>query len=285
RIRAAVVRRGLDMIEKLAEEGGEPWDRFVRDFGNVLKEGIIEDPEHRERIAGLLRFASTESPQPRSVALGGAAERARERVDTEEAGAIWYLVADSLEQARTSPHLEAFRAAGVEVLLLGDPIDAWLVNHLDEFDGVALKSAASGEFQGPGRGEEDTTDREAESELAARISEALGERVGEVRVSRRLTESAACIAEPTDGMTLQMRRMLRQAGQEVPEAAPDLEVNPGHALVRRLRGEDDPDRFRALAEVLLDQALLVQGGELADPAGFVRRVNRLLAGEAEPGAD
>ncbi|MGK7296364.1 MAG: molecular chaperone HtpG [Candidatus Wenzhouxiangella sp. M2_3B_020] len=281
RIRAAVTRRSLDLIEKLAEEGGEPWATFQREFGNVLKEGIIEDPDNRERIARLLRFASTRQPEAHATSLAEYVERAGESQET-----IWYLTADSLDQAQASPHLEAFGRAEVEVLLLVDSIDVWLVNHLFEFDGKPLKSAASGEFsEGRDSKEEDGDDvnDEAARAVCGTIKKALGDRVGNVRPTRRLTESASCLAEEAGGMTLQMRRMLKQAGQPVPDFKPDLEVNAAHPLVMRLAKEDEGRRAE-LANLLLDQALLIDGGELADPAGFVKRVNRLLtdaAGEDE----
>ncbi|MFO7762428.1 MAG: molecular chaperone HtpG [Wenzhouxiangellaceae bacterium] len=279
KIRAAVVRRALDMIEKLAERGGEAWATFQREFGNVLKEGVIEDPDNRERIARLLRFASTAERAPHSVSLAGYLERAGEQQD-----AIWYLTGDSMDQLLASPHLEAFDKAGVEVLLLSDPIDVWLVNHLFEFDGKPLKSAASGEFEAPiEEGKEASEEqKQAHDQLCGTIKKLLGERVGNVRPSKRLTESASCIAEEAGGMTLQMRRMLKQAGQEVPPFKPDLEINASHALVQHLAATGDEHRRAELANLLLDQALLIDGGELADPSGFVKRVNRLLA---EPAAD
>ncbi|MFU8878122.1 MAG: molecular chaperone HtpG, partial [Wenzhouxiangellaceae bacterium] len=274
KIRATVVRRALDMIEKLAGEGGESWTKFCGEFGSVLKEGVIEDPENRERIAKLLRLASTRQPEPRAVSLDDYLGRMQPDQD-----AIWYLTGDNLGQLGASPHLEAFKKAGVEVLLLDEPIDAWLVNHLFEFEGKPLKSAASGEFTaGSGKPEDDLddADRARRDELCGRIKKALGDRVGNVVASRRLTESASCIAEDTGGMNMQMRRMLRQAGQEVPELKPNLEINLDHPLVARLAGLDDEERVGEYAHLLLDQALLIDGGELADPAGFVKRVNRLL---------
>ena len=274
KIRAAVVRRSLDMIEKLAEEGGEAWATFQGEFGNVLKEGVIEDPENRERIAGLLRFASTAEQTPHSVSLADYLARAGEQPD-----AIWYLTGDSMDQLLASPHLEAFSKAGVEVLLLTDPIDVWLVNHLFEFDGKPLKSAASGEFEAPTEEGEEASEEQQQQrdELCGTIKKLLGERVGNVRPSKRLTDSASCIAEDAGGMTLQMRRMLKQAGQDVPEPKPDLEINARHALVARLAETEDEARRSELAHLLLDQALLIDGGELADPAGFVKRVNKLLS--------
>ncbi|MDT8439452.1 MAG: molecular chaperone HtpG [Wenzhouxiangellaceae bacterium] len=275
RIRAAVIKRSLDMIEKLATDGGEAWQTFQREFGNILKEGVIDSGEHRERVAGLLRFASSTQSEEHAVSFADYLERAGEKPE-----AIWYLTAESLAQAKASPHLEAFDEAGVEVLLLTDPIDAWLVGHLSEFKDVPLKSAASGEFGGD-NASDDADD--ATRALCGRIKKLLGERVGNVTPSKRLRASASCITGEEGGMNLQMRRMLRQAGQPVPETKPDLEINPSHALVTRLADTEDEVLAAELAHLLLDQALLIEGGELADPAGFVARVNRLLAGDSTSG--
>lgn len=274
KIRATVVRRALDMIEKLAEAGGEAWDAFQRDFGAVLKEGLIEDPEQRDRIARLVRFSSTASEAPHSVALADYLARAGD-----DAEAIWYLTADSVRQAAGSPYLEAFRAREIEVLLLTDPVDSWVVGQLTEFDGRPLKPVSDGP---PSASDEDQDGGDAGEEAdapewIASIERALGERVSEVRLSRRLVDSASCVVDPT-GLDARMRRMLEQAGQPAPALPPRLELNPSHPLVERLAGLPDGDpRAEALAGLLLDQAVLVEGGSMADPAGFVRRVNRMLA--------
>jgi molecular chaperone HtpG len=276
KIRSTVVKRSLDLIEKLAKEGGEPWDRFWKAFGSVLKEGVIEDFEQRERIASLLRFVSThEDSQGESVGLDDYIARMDEKQD-----AIWYLTADSLKVAENSPHLEAFRKHGIEVLLLTDRIDEWLVGHLDEYKGKSLMSVA--------RGKLDLEDEPAEpdedaKQLAGRIKKALGEDIGNVQPSRRLTESPGRVVADEHGMTLQMQKMLRQAGQEVPESKPDMEINVAHPLLQAMAAENDDRRFGELAQLLLDQALLAEGGELADPAAYVRRVNRVLV-EALSGA-
>lgn len=271
KIRAAVVKRSLDMIEKLAGKGGEAWQAFQRDFGAILKEGLIEDPDNRKRIAKLVRFSSTHDKSDHSVGFEDYLERAGEQGE-----AIWYLTAENLAQALASPHLEAFAAREVEVVLMTDPIDSWVVNHVFEFDGKPLKSAASGEFSASADDDEAGQSDQAHA-LSGRMKKALGDRVGNVVPSRRLTESASCLAEESGGMNLQMRRMLRQAGQDVPEFKPDLEINPAHPLLELLASLDESDpTVQELSNVLLDQALLVDGGELADPAGFVRRVNRLL---------
>ncbi len=267
KIRATVVKRSLDLIEKLAEQGGEPWAKFLEDFGSILKEGVIEGFEQRERIAGLLRFASTENDKATEVSLDDYIGRMKE--DQEH---IWYLTAESLQVARNSPHLEAFRKHGVEVLLLTDRIDEWLVGHLREYKSKSLKSVARGKLE---LGEQ-AEPAESAKKLAGRIKKALGERVGNVQPGTRLTESPACVVADEHELSPLMARMMRQAGQEVPEIKPNLEINPEHALLGLMDQLEDGNRFDDLASLLLDQALLAEGGELADPAAYVRRVNALL---------
>ncbi len=267
KIRATVVKRSLDLIEKLAEQGGEPWAKFLEDFGSILKEGVIEGFEQRERIAGLLRFASTENDKATEVSLDDYIGRMKE--DQEH---IWYLTAESLQVARNSPHLEAFRKHGVEVLLLTDRIDEWLVGHLREYKSKSLKSVARGKVE---LGEQ-AEPAESAKKLAGRIKKALGERVGNVQPGTRLTESPACVVADEHELSPLMARMMRQAGQEVPEIKPNLEINPEHALLGLMDQLEDGNRFDDLASLLLDQALLAEGGELADPAAYVRRVNALL---------
>lgn len=268
KIRATVIKRSLDLIEKLAAEGGEEWNKFWKAFGPILKEGVIEDFEQRERIASLLRFASTHDEESESVSLDDYIGRMGDDQET-----IWYLTADSLKVARNSPHLEAFRKRGIEVLLLADRIDEWLVAHLDEYKGKKLKSVARGKLDLDDDGAEPG---EEAKKLAGRIKKALGERVGNVQPGTRLTDSPGCIVVDEHGMTPQMQKMLRQAGQEVPETKPDLEINADHPLLRVLARETDETRFAELSQLVFDQALLAEGGELADPAAYVRRVNELL---------
>ncbi|QOC23523.1 molecular chaperone HtpG [Wenzhouxiangella sp. AB-CW3] len=277
KIRATVVKRSLDLIEKLAKEGGERWEQFWKAFGSVLKEGVIEDFEQRERIASLLRFASThEDSAGETVGLDDYLSRMGEDDDT-----IWFLTADSLKVAQNSPHLEAFRQRGIEVLLLTDRIDEWLVAHLDEYKSKKLKSVARGKLD---LDDEAAEPDEAASKLAGRIKRALGDVVGNVQPGTRLTESPGCIVADEHGMTLQMQKMLRQAGQEVPETKPDLEINAGHPLLQAMDGISDDKRFGELSQLLFDQALLAEGGELADPAAYVRRVNTLLVEALAPRA-
>ena len=270
KIRATVVKRSLNLIEKLAEQGGEPWRKFLQAFGSVLKEGVIEDFEQRERIAGLLRFASTAEDKDQTDGGVGLDDYIARMVGDQEA--IWYLTADSLQVARNSPHLEAFRKHGIEVLLLTDRIDEWLVSHLPEYKGKALKSVARGKLDLGQSGEPDESARQ----LAGRVKKALGERVGNVLPSDRLTESPACVVADEHGLSPVMARMMRQAGQEVPEVTPNLEINPDHPLLSLMAQQADGSRFDELASLLMDQALLAEGGELADPAAYVRRVNDLL---------
>ncbi len=269
RIRGTVTARGLKLVEKLANEGGQPWEQFWKQFGSVLKEGVIEDAEHREKLAGLLRFHSTSeegSSSPR-VSLDDYIARM-----PEEEEHIWYLTADSLAAARSSPHLEAFAAAGREVLLLDERIDEWLVGHLPEYKGKTLKSAT----RGP-EAEDKTADHDEDSlKLAGRIKASLGERVGNVRPSRRLHRWPSCVVAEEQGVSVQMQKLLRQAGHELPESKPDLEFNPTHELLALMTMESDQERFDDLAALLFEQALLAEGGELADPAAYVRRVNDLL---------
>ena len=276
KIRATVVKRSLDLIEKLAEQGGEPWAKFLEDFGSILKEGVIEDFEQRERIAGLLRFASTENDHAAEVSLNDYIGRMQEDQET-----IWYLTAESLQVARNSPHLEAFRKHGVEVLLLTDRIDEWLVGHLRDYKGKSLKSVARGKLE---LGEQSEPAEDAKK-LAGRIKQALGERVGNVQPGTRLTESPACVVADEHELSPMMARMMRQAGQEVPEIKPNLEINPEHALLGLMDQLKDGNRFDDLASLLLDQALLAEGGELADPAAYVRRVNALLVESLSAGPE
>ncbi|QKK03290.1 MAG: molecular chaperone HtpG [Pseudomonadota bacterium] len=267
KIRAAVIKRSLDLIEKLAGEGGESWEKFWNTFGSVLKEGVIEDLEQRERIASLLRFASSGSDRE-TVGLDTYIGNMAKDQDT-----IWYLTADSLKVAQNSPHLEAFRKRGVEVLLLTDRIDEWLVAHLNEYKGKSLKSAASARLDLDGAQPEPD---EAAKKLAGRIKKALGEQVGNVIAGSRLTDSPGVVVTDDNAMSLQMQKMLRQAGQDVPDSKPNLEINADHPLLAMMNAVDSEKRFGELAQLLFDQALLAEGGELADPAGYVRRVNTLL---------
>lgn len=275
-IRSGLTRRVLDMLDKLAEDPAK-YRGFWQQFGRVLKEGPAEDFANRERIARLLRFTSTRSAgdeADRSLAdyVAGKAEGQKH---------IWYVTADTLAAARSSPQLEVFGKRGVEVLLLTDPIDEWLVGQLGKFEGLGFRDARRGvldpaEIGGSEPDEQPAADAGGHEELVERLKQELGTGVSEVRVTGRLTDSPACLAIGEEDMGPQMRRILAATGQKVPDPQPILEINPAHPLVRRLAAEQDAARFADIAHVLFDQARLAEGGTLPDPGAFVKRLNRLL---------
>jgi molecular chaperone HtpG len=278
-IRAGVVKKVLGLIEDLAkkedDEGKEKFKTFWREFGQVLKEGAGEDFANRERIAGLLRFISThdESDEP-SVSLSDYVARMKESQDK-----IYYVTADSLNAAKSSPHLEIFRKKGIEVLLLSERVDEWLVAHLTEFDSKSLQSVAKGSLD---LGDlEDETEKQAHEkeageykDLTEKMKNVLGEEVKDVRVTFRLTESPACLVADAHDMGGNLERLLKSAGQKVNHAKPILEINPQHPMVRRLKTEEA--HFDDWSHILFDQALLAEGGQLDDPASFVKRLNDLM---------
>ncbi len=275
RIKAACVKRVLDLIEKLARDEPEKFQTFYKAFGNTLKEGISEDANNRERIAKLLRFASTKGEgTAQNVSLDDYIGRMAVGQD-----AIWYITADSYAAAAGSPQLEAFKAKGIEVLLMSDRIDEWMIGSLSEYDGKKLKSVAKGDVpldEADKKKQEEAT-KEAEL-LLKKLKELLGDRVGEVKVSARLTDSPSCLALSDYEMAPHLARLLREAGQEMPESKPTLEINPAHALVKRVESEADEDKARDLATLLLEQAEISAGAQLPDPAAFVQRMNRVLLG-------
>ena len=276
-IRAASVKRVLSMVEDLAENHPEKFATFWKEFGRVFKEGVGEDQANRERIARLLRFASTlKDSDEEAVSLADYVARMKQEQEI-----IYYITADTFAAAKASPHLEVFRKKGVEVLLMGDRVDEWMMSFLTEFDGKKLQSVAKGALD---LGKlEDEADKKAQEQEAAehkdlveRITRSLGERVKEVRVTLRLTESPACLVADEHDMTANLQRMLKAAGQKVPMSRPILEINTHHPLVQRLQAETDEGRFGDLAAVLFDQSLLAEGGQLEDPAAFVKRLNQLM---------
>lgn len=275
KIKSALTKRGLDMLKKLAKDK-EQYQTFWNTFGSVLKEGPGEDPSNREKIAGLLRFASTHTDTAtQEHALADYVERMKEGQKK-----IYYVVADSFNAAKNSPHLEIFRKKGIEVLLLSDRIDDWLMSHLTEFDGKTFADVAKGELDlGDVEDEEEKKAQEetakAKEDLVKRVKEALGDGVQEVKITHRLTDSPACVVLPEHEMGYQMRRIMEAAGQPLPEVKPILELNPSHALVARLEGADG-DLFTQLSYILLDQAIIAEGGHLDDPAAYVKRLNSVL---------
>ncbi|MBT6585152.1 MAG: molecular chaperone HtpG [Gammaproteobacteria bacterium] len=275
-MRSALTKRSLDMIEKLADDE-ETYQVFWDEFGQVLKEGPAEDFGNREKIAGLLRFATTESTSAtQNQSLKSYIERMKPEQDK-----IYYVAAENYHMAANSPHLEIFRKKGLEVILLHDRIDEWLVSHLAEFDGKQFQDVAKGELD---LGDlQDTEEKQHQEEteeefkgLVEKISKLLEEDVEEVRMTHRLTESPSCLVVSEDDMGMQMRRVLESAGQAVPENKRIFELNPDHPLVQKLNDESDSDRFNDLARVLYDQAQLAEGSQLNEPATYVARLNKLL---------
>ena len=276
-IRGANVKRVLGLLEKIAKEEPEKYQKFWSEFGRVLKEGPAEDFANREKIAGLLRFATTKSEgEAQTVSLDEYIGRMQEKQEK-----IYYITADSYAAASHSPHLEVFRKKDVEVLLLTDRVDEWLVSHLSEYQGKHIQSVAKGQLDlGELEAEESKEELEKIAEehkgVVERIGKALGENVQEVRVSNRLTESPACLVVGDYDMSANLQRLMKQLGQPAPDSRPILEINPGHPLLTRMESESDEEIFADLARVLLDQATLAEGGQLADPAAFVHRLNRLM---------
>ncbi|WP_286785072.1 MULTISPECIES: molecular chaperone HtpG [Pseudomonas] len=276
-MKSALTKRVLDMLEKLAKGEPEQYKSFWKHFGQVLKEGPAEDFANREKIAGLLRFASTsdESGEP-SVSLADYVSRLKDGQDK-----LYYLTGESYAQVKNSPHLEVFRKKGIEVLLLTDRIDEWLMSYLTEFDGKHFVDVARGDLDlGKLDSEEDKKAQEEVAKtkegLVERLKAALGEQVAEVRVSHRLTDSPAILAIGEADLGLQMRQILEASGQKVPDSKPIFEFNPTHPLIEKLDREPDEDRFGELSHILFDQAALAAGDSLKDPASYVRRLNKLL---------
>jgi molecular chaperone HtpG len=274
-IRAGSARRVLALLEELAKDAPEKYTAFWKEFGRVLKEGVGEDGGNRERIAKLLRFASTDrDTDAASASLDAYVTRMKPGQDK-----IFYVTADSFLAARSSPHLEVFRKKGVEVLLMFDRVDEWVVAHLPEFAGKPLVSVTKGDLDLGTlvtEAERDESRRQADAhrELVDRVRRALGERVKDVRVTARLTSSPACLVADAHDPGANLQRILRAVGQDVPRFKPILEVNPDHPMVQRLKYEEK--RFDEWAALLFDQALLAEGGQLDDPAGFVKRLNELM---------
>ncbi|UYB50852.1 molecular chaperone HtpG [Xanthomonas sp. AM6] len=276
-MKSALSKRALDMLEKLAKDDPERYKTVWKNFGQVLKEGPAEDFGNREKVAGLLRFASTHSGDAeQSVALADYVARMKDGQDK-----LYYLTGESYAQIKDSPHLEVFRKKGIEVLLLTDRIDEWLMSYLTEFDGKSFVDVARGDLDlGKLDSEEEKQAMEeaakAKQGLVERIQQALGEDVSEVRVSHRLTDSPAILAIGQGDLGLQMRQILEASGQKLPESKPVFEFNPAHPLIEKLDAEADGERFGDLARVLFDQAALAAGDSLKDPAAYVRRLNKLL---------
>jgi molecular chaperone HtpG len=276
-IKAGSVKKVLGLLESMVKDAPEDYASFWKQFGNVMKEGPGEDHANKERIAKLLRFSSTQTDsEDQTVSLEDYIGRMKEGQEK-----IYFITADSFAAAKNSPHLQIFRSKGIEVLLLSDRVDEWLVSHLNEFDGKPLASIAKGELDLDKLADEKEKEAAKKTEdeyagLVERMKETLSERVNEVRVSQRLTDSPSCLVMGEQDMAVHMQQMLKQAGHELPPSKPDLEINPSHPLVSRLKDESDDSRFASWSNVLLDQAMLSEGGQLDDPVAFVNRLNDLL---------
>lgn len=275
-IREGCTKRVLSLLEDLAQNRSDDYLAFWNEFGTVLKEGVGEDAGNLERLAKLLRFTSTQTEDGKLTSLSEYLSRRKgEQKD------IYYLTAETPLAARSSPHLEVFRKKGVEVLLLTDRVDEWMLSFLTEFEGATLTSVAKGDLNLDALDDEQEKADKAKAEdeykeLVSRIKEALGDAVEEVRVTLRLTESPACLVVGKDAMSSHLQRLLKASGQDTPSQAPILEINPKHPLVMRLQSSDV--NLADWSHILLDQAVLAEGGHLADPASFVRRVNQMLLG-------
>ncbi|MBN2993325.1 molecular chaperone HtpG [Pseudomonas cedrina subsp. fulgida] len=276
-MKSALTKRVLDMLEKLAKNEPEQYKGFWKNFGQVMKEGPAEDFANKEKIAGLLRFASTQGEDGEQVvSLAEYLARAKEGQDK-----VYYLTGETYAQVKNSPHLEVFRKKGIEVLLLTDRIDEWLMSYLTEFDGKSFVDVARGDLD---LGNLDSEEEKKEAEevakskegLVERIKASLGEAVSEVRVSHRLTDSPAILAIGEQDLGMQMRQILEASGQKVPDSKPIFEFNPAHPLIEKLDGEQSEERFGDLSHILFDQAALAAGDSLKDPAAYVRRLNKLL---------
>ena len=283
-IKSGAVKKVLGLLEQLAKNEPEKYATFWKEFGAAMKEGIIEDFSNKERIAKLLRFSSTHNDDPTpSITLEDYVSRMKEGQKH-----IYFVTADGFAAAKNSPHLEIFRKKGIEVLLLSDRIDEWLVSHLDEFDGKHLQSVAKGDLDlgELGDSEEDKAKQEEVNKdfesVLKQIKDVLGDKVSEVRLTHRLTASPSCLVADVYGMSLNMERIMKDAGQMMGMGGfgkkPVFELNPEHALVQRLKEEQDDNRFADLTNILFDQAVLSEGGQLDDPAAFVHKLNGLLQG-------
>jgi molecular chaperone HtpG len=273
-MRSALTRRVLDMLSKMAKESPDDYQKFWDEFGQVIKEGFVEDPQNQDRLAKLLRFASTKSGSDKQdQSLMDYVSRAGADQDK-----IYYLLAENHAMAKASPHLEQLREKGLEVILYCERIDPWLAGHLAEFEGKSFQDIGRGQLTLPDS-EGDMTQQSMNDEhkpLLKRIKKALKDRVESVNVSQRLVDSPACVVAGEEDLSPQLRRMLEATGQKLPESKPILEINVSHPLVERLSAETDGKKFDELSEIVLDHALLAEGAQLENPAAYVRRMNEFL---------
>jgi molecular chaperone HtpG len=282
-MKGGLTRRVLDMLTKLVTDEPAKYATFWKEFGAVLKEGLAEDYANRDKILPLLRFASThEAEDTPTVSLKDYVGRMKSGQDR-----IYYVIADSVAAARSSPHIEQLKALGVEVLLMSERVDEWVMGQVEGFEGKNFKDAARGDLElgglAPEAGKDKAQEQSKEHEaLLKRVRDTLGERVAEVRVASRLTDSPSCLVLGERDLGSAMRRILEAQGQKVPETKPTLELNVEHPIVRHLEAVKDDAQFGELAQLLYDQAALSEGGQLVNPADYVRRLNRLLVRLAVP---
>ncbi|MCF6203775.1 MAG: molecular chaperone HtpG [Methylococcaceae bacterium] len=281
-IKAGAVKKVLGLLKSMAKNDAEKYEKFWSEFGNVIKEGVIEDHKNKDAVAKLLRFSSTYTDKEKQdVALADYVERMKEGQEK-----IYYVTADSFSAAKNSPHLEIFRKKGVEVILMADRVDEWLISNLTEFDGKSLQSVAKGELDldkldtEEDKKEKEETSKDFEAVLK-QMKEVLGEKVSDVRVTNRLTDSPACLVTGDNEMSLNMERIMKEAGQSMDMmgmggSKPIFEINPTHALVTNIKDEADDERFADITNILFDQAILSEGGQLDDPSAFVHKLNGLL---------
>jgi len=274
-IRSGSTKKVLGMLEKLVKNDPDKYQKFWQEFGRVLKEGPAEDFANREKIAKLLRFATSQTDaEEQTVSLDDYIARMQEGQDK-----IYFIAADSHSAAKNSPHLEIFRKKGIEVLLLSDRVDEWLTSHLMEYDGKKLQSVAKGELD---LGDDEASEKElakkakGAEKLLKRMQDALKDKAEDVRVTNRLTDSPACIVLNEQDMAMHMQRILKDAGHELPSSKPILEINPDHPIVKKLGAEKSKKKFTDWSDILFDQALLAEGGQLDDPASFVAKLNKML---------
>ena len=279
-IRTGSVKKVLGMLEKVAKNDPEKYQKLWAEFGKALKEGPAEDTANRERVAKLLRFSTTHNDsEDQTVSLDEYISRMKEDQDK-----IYFIAADSHSAAKNSPHLEIFKKKGIEVILLSDRVDEWLTSHLMEFDGKKLQSVAKGELD---LGKDEDSEKELEEKtkasekLVKRMKKALDEKVEEVRVSNRLTDSPACIVLNEQDMAMHMQRIMKEAGHAMPSSKPILEINPDHPIVKKMDTEKSKKKFDDWSDILFDQALLAEGGQLDDPASFVAKLNKMLVSIAK----
>lgn len=277
KLKTALTKRVLTMLEKLAKDDAEKYAKFWKEFGQVLKEGPAEDFVNKEKIAKLMRFSTTNTDsQEQTVSFEDYISRMQEGQDK-----IFYVTSETFDGAKNSPHLEIFRKKGIEVLLLADRVDEWLVGHLTEFDGKQLQSVAKGDLDLGDLEDKETKKQHKQVEkdfksIIKQMKEVLGDKVKDVRITHRLTDSPSCVVVDDNDMNAQMQRIMQAAGQSMGASKPIFEINPEHHLVMQLKDEQDDDRFGQWTQLLLEQAILAESGSLENPAAFVARMNKLL---------